>query len=132
MLLGTMVPIPKNKKKSLCDSDNYRAIALSSIFGKTFDWVILLKEKDALCSSDMQFGFKEGLSTTECTFTMLETISYYNINHTNVYALFLDATKAFDRVHYGKLFKELCKRNISPLVTRLLLYMYTNQKLQVK
>ncbi len=64
ILLGTMVQIPKNKKKSLCDSDNYRAIALSSIFGKTVDWVILLKEKDALCSSDMQFGFKEGLSTT--------------------------------------------------------------------
>ncbi len=57
----------------------------------------------------MQFGFKEGLSTTECTFTKLETISYYHFNHTNVYALFLDATKAFDRVHYGKLFKELCK-----------------------
>ncbi len=53
----------------------------------------------------MQFGFKEGLSTTESTFTILETISYYNFNHTNVYALFLDTTKAFDRVHYGKLFK---------------------------
>ncbi len=105
MLLCTMVPIPKNKKRSLCDSDNYQAIALSSIFGKTFDWVILLKGKDALCSSDVQLGFKEGLSTTECTFTMLETISYYNFNHTNVYALFLDATKAFDRVHYGKFFK---------------------------
>ncbi len=63
MLLGTMVPIPKNKKKSFCDSDNYWAIALSSIFDKTFDWIILLKEKDPLCSSDMQFGFKEGLST---------------------------------------------------------------------
>ncbi len=80
----------------------------------------------------MQLGFKEGLSTTECTFTMLETISYYNFSHTNVYALFLDATKAFDRVYYGKLCTELCKRNMSPLVTRLLLYMYTNQKLQVK
>ncbi len=61
---------------------------------------------------------------------MLETTSYYNINLTDVDALFLDSTKAFDRVHYGKLFKELCKRNMSPLVTRLLLY--TNQKLQVK
>ncbi len=69
----------------------------------------------------MQFGFNEGLSTTECTFTMLETISYYNFNHTNVYAFFfLDATKAFDRVHYSKLFKELCKRNMFPLITRLL------------
>ncbi len=129
MLLGTMVPIPKNKNKSFCDSDNYQAIVLSSIFSKTFNWVVILKEKVAVCSSDMQFGFKEGLSTTECTFTMLETIPYYNFNHINVYALFLDATKAFDRVHYGKLFKELCTRNMSPLVTRLL---YTNQKLQIK
>ncbi len=54
----------------------------------------------------MQFGFKECFSTSECTFTMLETISYYNFNHTNVYALLLDATKAFDKVYYRKLFKE--------------------------
>ncbi len=89
--------IAKNNKKSLCDSDNYQPIALSGgIFGKTFVWVILLKEKDTHCSSDMQFGFKEGLSTTGCTFTMLETISYDNFNHTNVYALFLDAMKVFE------------------------------------
>ncbi len=44
MILGTMVPIRKNKKKSLYKSDNYRAIALSSIIGKILDWVILIKE----------------------------------------------------------------------------------------
>ncbi len=27
MILGTMIHIPKNKKKSLCNSDNYKAIA---------------------------------------------------------------------------------------------------------
>ncbi len=43
MILGIMVPIPKNKKKSLCNSDNYRAIAHSSIIGKILDWVILIK-----------------------------------------------------------------------------------------
>ena len=26
MILGTMIPIPKDKKKSLCSSSNYRAI----------------------------------------------------------------------------------------------------------
>ena len=44
----------------------------------------------------------------------------------------LDASKAFDRVKYCKLFGELLKRDISPIVLRLLLYMYTSQTFRVK
>ena len=36
MMLGTMVPIPKCKRKSLSDSNNYRSISFSSICGKVF------------------------------------------------------------------------------------------------
>ena len=42
----------------------------------------------------------------------------------------LDASKAFDRVQYGKLFNILRQRNIPPVVTRLLLDMYTRQRLR--
>ena len=42
------------------------------------------------------------------------------------------SSKAFDRVNYCKLFNELLKRNISPVLLRLLLYMYTTQSLRVK
>ena len=45
MILGTMIPIPKDKKKFLCSSSNYRAIALSSILSKILDWIILIKEQ---------------------------------------------------------------------------------------
>ncbi len=58
-------------------------------------------------------------------FTMLETISYYNLNHINVDALILDATKAFDRVHSDNLSKELYKQQMSPLVTQDYYYMCT-------
>ena len=44
----------------------------------------------------------------------------------------LDVSKAFDIVNYCKLFRELLKRDISPIVLRLLLYMYTSQTLRVK
>ena len=74
MILGTMIPIPTDKKKSLCSSSNYRAIALSSIFIKILDGIILIKEENLLCSSELQFGFKKGLSTTQCTFSMLELL----------------------------------------------------------
>ena len=50
----------------------------------------------------------------------------------NAFVLMLDASKAFDRVNYYKLFRELLKREMSPLVLRLLLFMYTNQTLRVK
>ena len=63
---------------------------------------------------------------------MLETVNYYNFNKSNVFVLMLDASKAFDRVNYCKLFRELLKCDISPIVLRLLLYMYTSQTLRVK
>ena len=40
---------------------------MSSIFSKILDWIILIKEEYSLCSSELQFGFKKGLSTTQCT-----------------------------------------------------------------
>ncbi len=44
----------------------------------------------------------------------------------------LDASKAFDHVQYCKLLNELVNHNISLLVLRLLLNMYTKQTLQVR
>ena len=67
-IMATIIPIPKNRKQSLCYSSNYRAIALSSILSKILDCVILNKEGSALCSSHLQFGFNKGVSTTQCTY----------------------------------------------------------------
>ena len=63
---------------------------------------------------------------------MLEIIAYYNFNKSDVGVLLLDASKDFDIVNYCKLFNEILKRNISPVLLRLLLYMYTTQSLRVK
>ena len=67
-----------------------------------------------------------------CTFMALETIEHYKSNDSNVHALLLDASKTFERVDYIKLFDKLLDRGMCPLTVRLLLNMYTNQKLQVK
>ena len=101
---------------------NYRAIALSSILNKILDCIILLKAHKSLSSSPLQFGFKKGLSTTQCTHSLLEIVDYYNYNKSDVFVLMLDASKAFDRVRYCKLFNELLERDISPVVLRILIY----------
>ena len=51
-----MIPIPKEKKKS---SNNYRAIALSSIFSKILDWITLLNEEQKEESSELQCSLKK-------------------------------------------------------------------------
>ena len=42
MVSGTLTPIPKGKNVNVTDSSNYRAIALSSIFGKVFDLIFCI------------------------------------------------------------------------------------------
>ena len=44
----------------------------------------------------------------------------------------IDASKAFDRVQYVKLFKLLLSRNVCPVVARFLCVMYTTQSFRVK
>ena len=63
---------------------------------------------------------------------MMETVRYYRQHNIDVYVLLLDASQAFDKVNYVKLFQLLIKRNVNPLIIRCLLYMYTNQYLNIK
>ena len=71
-------------------------------------------------------------STVICTSILLDTIEYYNENNTDCFLLLLDASKVLDRVEYVKLFKMVKDRNICPIVLRLLMNMYVNQKIQVR
>ena len=130
MLLGTMVPLPKGKFNDLSQSKNFRALTISSILGKLLDNIILEIEYQNLGTNDLQFSFKKGVSTTTCSTMVRETILYFVNKGSTVYSVMLDATKAFDRINYVKLFRILLDRNINPLICRLLLNMYTNQKLR--
>ena len=53
-----------------------------------------------------------------------EAISYYINNGSSVFCILLDATKAFDRVEYVKLFKLLMVKDTQPVSLKLLLNMY--------
>ena len=55
---------------------------------------------------------------------MKETIQHFLNNGSNVYLCLLDATAAFDRVEYVKLFRLLKKRNLCPIICRFLLMLW--------
>ena len=56
-----------------------------------------------------------------CTMVVEESIEYYVNNGNHVFCTMLDATKAFDRVHYSELFNMLIDKNLPFVTLRLLL-----------
>ena len=127
MLKGTIVSLLKDHKGDHCDSENYRGICLCSSILKLYEWILVIRYSEKLCTSNLQFAFKEGHSTVNCTFTMKEVIKYYHDRGSDVYACVVDATKAFDRVRHDKLFQLLVERGIPPIHIRLIMNMYQYQ-----
>ena len=127
LLLSTIVSIPKDVKSSLSSADNYRGISLFNSIAKVFDYVLIELFGGSLQTYDMQFAYKAKHSTTLCTMVYLETLHHYVNNGSNVYSCLLDASKAFDRIHYGKLFTILLSKQVPAFIIRYLLDSYIRQ-----
>lgn len=128
LLKSTIISIPKDRSASLANSDNYRGISLFNSMCKLFDYVTIKLCDGKLDTSDMQFGFKQQHSTSMCTLVLREVVDHYLEGNSNVYCCLLDASKAFDKVHYGKLFTMLLTKQISPCILRLLINSYVRQE----
>ena len=57
----------------------------------------------------------------------LETLHHYVNNGSNVYSCLLDTSKAFDRIHYGKLFTILLSKQVAAFIIHYLLDSYIRQ-----
>ena len=66
-------PIIKGKDSSL--SGRYCGIALTSCFSKVIELCVLEMYGECLLTSELEFGFKPGLSTTMCTGVLKAVIS---------------------------------------------------------
>ncbi len=78
-------------------------------------------------ASGLQCAFRSGHSTSMSTLVMKEVVTYYWNRQSNVYFVFIDASKAFKRVRYNRLFQVLYDRGLPPIITRLIIDMYIRQ-----
>ena len=132
LLVNAIIPLIKDKNGKDDDSTNYRGIALSSLFLKIFDWILLLLFDDELKTDQNQFGFETGSSTSMCSWTVVEVVNYYSRKGSPVYAALLDYRKAFDYVNHVKMFQNLIGRKINSIFIRLMIFVYLYQRCHIK
>ena len=97
-------PIPKGGGKDQSCSASYRGIALASSLSNVLEWCIILSNPNVFSSSDLQFGFKRGVSTSMCTQFLKNIVHHYNRGGSPVYCCLLDLSKAFDLVDHEIVF----------------------------
>ncbi|TWW53305.1 RNA-directed DNA polymerase from mobile element jockey [Takifugu flavidus] len=100
------------KKGNKADCGNYRGISLLSIAGKILARVILnrlisLVSEEAL--PETQCGFRPGRSTIDMVFTIRQIQEKCIEQHKDLFAVFIDLTKAFDTVNREALWSVLSK-----------------------
>ena len=132
ILACAFLPLFKGGLKDSANFDSYRAIAGASQLLKLFEYVILLLWGDRLTTDSLQFGFKKGVSTTQCSWLVMEAANYYVKRGGQVHSCFLDASKAFDKCLFSKLFDKMLSKGIPPIVVRVLAFAYTEQKGRIR
>ena len=132
LLACAFLPLLKSSLKNPAEANSYRAIAGSSLLLKLFDQVILLLWGHLLSSDSLQFGYKAGFSTTQCTWLVMEVASYFLRKRTPCIVTLLDCTKAFDKCKFDILFGKLVDRKVPAVVIRVLLFVYEEQYAWVK
>ena len=127
ILACAFLPLLKNSLRNPSEFSSYRAIAGSSLILKLFDNVILLVWGHLLSSDSLQFGYKQGTSTTQCSWMTMEVANYFLRNGSKPIITLLDCTKAFDMCRYDKLFYKLMERKVPAIVVRTLVRVYEDQ-----
>ena len=125
-------PIVKDKTGNISEKDNYRPIALATVSSKIMERLVLNRCGSVIVTSDHQFGFKARHSTDMAVYVFKEIVDYYLRNRSPVFACFVDARKAFDRVNPWTLFDKLLRRGMDAAIVQLLVTWYASQKFYVR
>ncbi len=120
-----IITLPKKGNLRLCQ--NYRTISLISHPSKVMLKIILnrLKPQAEKIIAEEQAGFRKGRSTTEQIFNLRILCEKYLQHQENLYHVFVDYKKAFDRVWHAALWATMRKYNFSTKLIHVIEQLYS-------
>ena len=119
-----VITLPKKGNLQLCQ--NYRTISLISHPSKVMLKIILnrLQPQAEEIIAEEQAGFRAGRSTTEQIFNLRILCEKYLQHQQNLYHVFIDFKKAFDRVWHEALWATMRKYNINASIIQAIENLY--------
>ena len=121
---------PILKSGSISDPNNYRGISLIDIFNKILTGMMYKRlyswaeEFDKI--DETQAGFRKEYSTVDNLFTLMAMgQKYLSKRGGRFYCLFVDFSKAFDRVNHTELINSLIRKGVHGKFLNLLIAMYS-------
>ena len=132
LINGMISPTVKDQFGDLGSANNYRPIMTSSVILKVLEYCLLKKISPFIKLSDSQHGFRSGHSTTTACTMLKETVNNYIQSNSDVYACYIDISKAFDCINHDILMKKLLGCGIPPILVDFIRYWYGNQFVQVR
>ena len=119
-----VITLPKKGNLQLCQ--NYRTISLISHPSKVMLKIILnrLQPQTEEIIAEEQAGFRAGRSTKEQIFNIRILCEKYLQHQQNLYHVFIDFKKAFDRVWHEALWATMRKYNINASIIRAIENLY--------
>ena len=108
--------------------DNYRGISIMDTLAKMYDTLILNRLLLWFNIDKCQAGAQKGRSCLEQIFTLRMLFDYALSKKIKLYVLFIDYSKAYDRVSRGKLIEVLRSRGCGRVMLKAIQAMYTCTK----
>ena len=127
-----IIPIIKDKNKSINDIDNLRPISISNTLAQVFERLLLMNMDKINNTHPNQFGYKKKTSCSNALFAFKETVIKYIEDKKICFVAFLDAIKAFDNLWRNALYLKLKNENFLISSIILLKIYYDNLTSKIK